>query len=244
MLVEFYLPVKNEQEILETNIKYLLKFLKSKELSYSWQVVIIVNGSQDASDAIAQKLVHDYLRVKAKYLNLSGKGRALRTYFHESSADILVFMDIDLAVDLNNISELLNPLLNQQAQLVIGSRLLPASHLERSFLRSFTSRVYNILSRLILRHNFSDLQCGFKAIKKETFEVLRPWFKDDNWFFDTELVILTMRRGYHIKEIPVDWQETRYQKRQSKVRLLRDGWSFIKNLFSFCWRLSRINFNS
>ncbi|MFA6994816.1 MAG: glycosyltransferase [Patescibacteria group bacterium] len=240
MLIDFCLPAKDEELVLEANVKRLVNFLELQKANYFWNIVIIINTSGDTSYSVAKELAENDERIKARNLKLGGKGRALKEYFQESSADILVFMDVDLATSLNNIPALIDPILNQEADLVIGSRLLPNSRTNRSFSRNFISEIYNFLSRLILRHKFRDLQCGFKALRKELFNHLQPYFIDNKWFFDTELIILAARFGYEIKEIPVDWQENRYSRRLSKIHIFRDSWSFVKNLFYFKHRLNNL----
>jgi selenophosphate synthetase-related protein len=107
---------------------------------------------------------------------------------------------------------------------------LPDSKINRSFIRELSSQSYNFLSKIILGHNFSDLQCGFKAIKVDVFNKIAPYIKDNKWFFDTELIFFTNYFGYKIKEMPVDWQENRYDKRKTKVNLIKDSFKFIINL--------------
>ena len=167
----------------------------------------------------------------------SGKGQALKTYFSKSLADILVFMDIDLAVSLDNIYDLIKPISTGACDLVIGSRLIAGAHTDRSVWRGFTSRVYNWLSRFVLGHSFCDLQCGFKAVRRTAFWQLLPYLVDGEWFFDTELVISATHLNLAVREIPVDWRENRYDQRKSKVRVMRDAWSFIRNLFRLRFRL-------
>lgn len=85
----------------------------------------------------------------------------------------------------------------------------------------------------------ADLQCGFKAFKKEVFAEVGPRIQDDLWFFDTELVVWARRCGFRIKEIPVDWRENRFDERKSKLGVLRNSWEFLGNLFSLRRRLRR-----
>lgn len=240
-LIDFCLPVKNEEKILEANALRLFDFLESQKLEEEWRIVVIVNGSNDNSRVIAQKLVDEKgQRFKLYYVEKGGKGLALKQYFKISQADILVFMDIDLAVSLANLPSLLSPICGQKSDLVIGSRLLPGSQINRSFWRSLVSHSYNIVSRLILGHNLSDLQCGFKALTKELFNRIQPFLFDDGWFFDTELVIFASHFNYRVEEIPVNWREDRYDDRKSKIRVFVDVWAFIKNLFLIRGRLCRI----
>ena len=238
MLIEFCLPVRNEEKILAQNARRLHDFIEESAPDYSWRIVIIVNGSDDSSAVIARQLEETGGgRFKAKYLVGGGKGLALKEYFRESAADILVFMDIDLAVSLDNLPALITPVHSEGYELVIGSRLMSSSHTDRALWRSLTSRCYNLLSRLVLRHGFSDLQCGFKAMRRSLFVSLQPWLVDNFWFFDTELVVSAVYGKRAVKEIPVNWQENRYDERKSKIRIIYDVWPFVQNVFRLRRRL-------
>ena len=54
---------------------------------------------------------------------------------------------------------------------------------------------------------FSDAQCGFKAVSREAAQRIVPLIADNNWFFDTELLILAEKMGYRVKDVPVRWVE-------------------------------------
>jgi glycosyltransferase involved in cell wall biosynthesis len=238
MLIEFCLPIYNEEKIMEKNILELLNYLQKQDFPFFWKIILIINGSSDSSSEIADKLTTLYPQ-SINFINIPepGRGQALKKYWLRSSADILCYMDIDLAVSLDNIKDLIQPLSGDNYDMAIGSRLMVGSQIKRSFIRELSSQSYNLLSRLILRHHFSDMQCGFKAIKKEVFKFIAPYVKDDKWFFDTEMIILTKIIKGKIKEVPVNWQENRYDMRQSKVNLIRDSLKFIKNLIKFRYQL-------
>lgn len=238
MTIDFCLPVRNEEKILENNLLKLRDYLVLQNYSFNWQIVVILNNCDDNSENIIRNLVSkNSNQFKCLSISPEGKGGALKYYFRLSQADILVFMDIDLAVSLENLTALIHPLINGQSDLVCGSRLLKNSKVERSFFRSFSSLIYNFLSRQFLNHNFRDLQCGFKAFKKEVFSKIQFYLKDDQWFFDTELIILANFFQFRIKEIPVDWTENRYAQRVSKVSVYKNTWGFIKNLINLHLRI-------
>lgn len=241
MIVSFFLPVYNEEKILEKNVLKLLKYCREQNFNFEWRIVIVVNGSSDNSFALAEKLASaNPEEITALNIVSPGRGNALKKTWLESEADILVYMDIDLAVSLENINDLLKPLIDGGYDMVVGSRLLPESKISRSFIRELSSQSYNFLSKIILGHKFSDLQCGFKAIKTPVFKKIAPFIKDNKWFFDTELIILAHRFGYKVKEIPVDWEECRWEERKSKVNLLRDSGKYIVDLLKFKIRITRI----
>jgi putative flippase GtrA len=71
--------------------------------------------------------------------------------------------------------------------------------------REIISRSYNKILHAALRVQFTDAQCGFKAVTREAAALLLPQIRDDGWFFDTELLVLAGRSGLRTHEVPVDW---------------------------------------
>jgi putative flippase GtrA len=71
--------------------------------------------------------------------------------------------------------------------------------------REVISRIYNAILHGALGTQFSDAQCGFKAIRRDRADQLLPKIEDRGWFFDTELLVLAERAGLRIHEVPVDW---------------------------------------
>ena len=64
---------------------------------------------------------------------------------------------------------------------------------------------------------FRDAQCGFKAIKRSAAQTLLPYIRDNQWFFDTELLLIAEKRGFRINEVPVAW----WEDPDSRVKVLR-----------------------
>jgi glycosyltransferase involved in cell wall biosynthesis len=238
MRVEICLPVKDEEKILADNLQRILDFCLKANLNFEWKIIGLVNGSSDKTAQIFSEFKQKNPSY-VDYVELSqpGKGRAIREYWLNSTADILAYLDIDLAVLPNQLPELLLPIINEEADLVIGSRLMPESKTNRSLFREATSRSFNSLVSILLPNKVSDLQCGFKAVKREVFNRIVKEAKDNYWLFDTELIVLSYYYGFRVKEIPVSWDENRYQKRVSKVKIIRDMGKFLKGLFLLRIRL-------
>ena len=235
MLIEFCLPIYNEEKILEKNTLKLLNFCKEKNFNFDWYINLVINGSSDSSIDIAKKLSEKYKEIKCEEIKKGGKGRAVKKAWRESYSDIFIYMDMDLAVSLNNLPELINEIINNKNDLVWGSRLLKNSVTERNFCRTFISKTYNLLSKILLNHNFSDLQCGFKAINNKTLKSkILPLIENNNWFFDTEIILWSKKYNFKLKEIPVTWKENPFEeKRKSKINPIKDGLIFLKHLFKF-----------
>ena len=203
-LVDIVVPVYNEQAGLERSIRRLHRFLSSN-MPFAWRIVIADNASTDATLTIARSLSFELSRTRVVHLPAKGRGRALRTAWSQSGADVLCYMDVDLSTDLRALLPLVAALVSGHSDVAIGTRLHRGSRVVRGRKRDVISRGYNRLLRLVLGARFSDAQCGFKAIRADVAAMLLPAVQDDGWFFDTELLVLAQRRGLRIHEVPVDW---------------------------------------
>jgi glycosyltransferase involved in cell wall biosynthesis len=217
--------VLNEAHILAATVAKLRAFLQ-EHLTERWQIVIVDNGSEDGTDAVAARLSSTYSDVRFITLSQRGRGRALRAAWLQTTCDVMCYMDVDLSTDLRHLPELIGAVLRDGYDLATGSRLLPDSVTKRSFKREFISRVYNIFVKTVLFTGFSDAQCGFKAISREVAERIIPQIEDQSWFFDTELLVLAEKQGFRIKDIPVIWTEDD----DSRVKIVQTAWDDIKGV--------------
>ena len=116
-------------------------------------------------------------------------------------------MDVDLSSNLEFFPALLSAIENN-SDVAIGSRLARGSNVVgRTLLREIMSRGYNLLIKVFFSVSFRDAQCGFKAVKKNVFKILEPLIENDNWFFDSEMLILAEKSGYKVAEIPISWHD-------------------------------------
>lgn len=203
--LDIVLPVRNEAEALPASVLELHRFLSDSQDSLTWQITIADNASTDDTPDIAVSLAATLTNIRVVRLEEKGRGRALRQAWSTSSAEVLAYMDIDLSTDLRALPPLIAPLLSGHSDLAIGSRLKHSSRVVRSTKRETLSRGYNLLLHTVLGASFSDAQCGFKAVTKRAAERLMPLTADDQWFFDTELLLLAERCGLRIAEVAVDW---------------------------------------
>ncbi|MEV0821476.1 bifunctional glycosyltransferase family 2/GtrA family protein [Nonomuraea rubra] len=203
-LVEVVVPVHNEQRALRAGITRLQTYL-ARNFPYGFRITIADNASTDNTWQIATELARELPDVRAVHLDEKGRGRALRRVWSQSEADVVSYMDVDLSTDLDAFLPLVAPLLSGHSDLAIGTRLARAARVERGPKREFISRSYNLLLRLGMGAGFSDAQCGFKAVRTEIAQALLPGVEDEQWFFDTELLLLAERHGLRIHEVPVDW---------------------------------------
>ena len=205
-MITIILPVHNEEKTLEANVELLRKSLKK-----DYEIILAEDGSTDNTVAIAKKLKDVILITSSKRL---GRGLALSNAIRQAKGERIIYMDADLATELPHIKDMLE----QNYDIVTGSRLLPGSVVtNRSAIREFFSKSYNLLIRLLFNSKIKDHQCGFKAFKRTVIPLLET-VQDHHWFWDTELLIRAQKQGLSVKEIPVKWAD----RKNSKVKLHTD----------------------
>lgn len=227
--VEIVIPVYNEERGLAASIDRLTTHLAT--FPWSCAVTIVDNASTDGTFAVAQDLADANPQVTAVHLDQKGRGRALRHVWATSEADVVAYMDVDLATDLDALLPLVAPLVSGHSDIAIGTRLASGSQVARGAKREFVSRTYNTMLRAFLGVRFSDAQCGFKAVRSGQVRELLPLVADEEWFFDTELLVVAERAGLRIHEVPVDWTDDP----DSRVDVPATAWADIRGMV----RLSR-----
>ncbi|GII95080.1 bifunctional glycosyltransferase family 2/GtrA family protein [Sinosporangium siamense] len=223
--VEIVIPVYNEERALAGCIRTLHAYLAAT-LPYEWNLAVVDNASTDRTCDVARELAAELPGLRVVRLEEKGRGRALRTAWSSSDAEIVAYMDVDLSTGLDAILPMLAPLISDHSDIAIGSRLASGSRTIRGFKREFISRGYNMLVRLVHGVPHTDMQCGFKAARRESIATLLERVEDDGWFFDTELLLLAHHNGLRLYEVPVDWVEDV----DSRVAIAGTAWADIKGL--------------
>lgn len=225
-LVDIVIPVLNEQAQLAASIETLRDYLATR-LPHRWHIVIVDNASTDDTPAIGRRLADTYTDVSYLRLEERGRGRALRTAWMSSGAEIVSYMDVDLSTNLESFAPLVESLVTGGYDVAIGSRLMKGANVTRQWKREIISRVYNLMVHVLFpRRRFSDAQCGFKALTRRVVDDVVPLVGDQAWFFDSELLIRAEQRGYRIFEVPVGWIEDL----DSRVKIVRTAWEDLKGL--------------
>ncbi len=224
--VEIVVPVYNEAAQLVERVTALRDFLDDS-FPFRALVTVVDNASTDDTFSVATELAAARPGVAAIHLARKGRGHALRTAWMSSSAPVVAYMDVDLSTSLSALLPLVAPLLSGHRDVAIGTRLGRGAHVVRGPKRELISRAYNLVLKLSLRGRFTDAQCGFKALRRESALQLLPLVEDNEWFFDTELLVTAERLGLRISEVPVDWvddPDSRVHIVQTAINDLRGVW--------------------
>lgn len=205
--LDIVLPVYNEAHVIAGSVERLRAYLQETNFPYSWRIVVADNASTDTTLAVAHQLEDTYPDVTVVHLPQKGRGRALRKAWLESQADAMCYMDIDLSTDLAALLPLTKAVLEEEYDVATGSRMTRGSQITRSLRREITSRGLIFLIKVAFLSKLSDTQCGFKAITRQAAQELLPRVENEEWFFDTELLLLAEKGGYRVKDVPVRWVE-------------------------------------
>lgn len=227
--VNIVLPVYNEETELSQSVSTLVGFLTKHLKDFRWHITIADNASSDNTLAIAKKLSQNMQGVSWVHLPRKGRGRAVKHVWARGDEDFVAYMDIDLSTDLKHLPHMLHAL-ERGFDIAIGSRNTSGARVYgRSMLRNITSKGYIMLIKLFFWVHFTDAQCGFKAVTRRVVRELIPDVVDNEWFFDSELLLIGEKRGLRIYEEPVTWTDNP----GSTVRVMRTAIGDLKGL----WRL-------
>ncbi|HEX2909641.1 MAG TPA: dolichyl-phosphate beta-glucosyltransferase [Chloroflexia bacterium] len=233
------IPAYNEQVRLSETLHRVLSWLE--EQSFTSEVLVVDDGSEDATASVVQKIINErelaekngttaLCRLRLIINDHRGKGYAVRTGMLEGRGRYILFSDADLSTPISEASKLL-AWFDQGYQVAIGSREGKDAHrYNEPGYRHFMGRVFNLLVRMVTFSPFQDTQCGFKAF---TREAARDIFKGVQLYgenshkvtgamvtgFDVEVLFLASKRGYRVREVPVQW----YHVEGSKVSPLKDS---------------------
>lgn len=212
-LVNIVIPVYNEELRLVTSMPLLLAYLKTDSFPYRHVITIVDNGSTDTTREVVRKYMKENADIRLLSLSEKGKGRAVYAAWNEGIGDVQMFMDVDLATDLSHMEPLIDAIAKDGYEMAVGNRLGPASRIEgRNATRGIFSKIFNAIVRVFFGSRLVDHQCGFKAIRTESFKVISPYLKENGFFFDTELIVFAYRAGYRVRAIDVMWKDSRESK--------------------------------
>jgi glycosyltransferase involved in cell wall biosynthesis len=181
-------------------------------------VILVDDVSHDETVEIAQRLgLHVVVHVQNK-----GYGGNQKTCYLEAlkqGADIVVMLHPDYQYDSTLVPELIQPILEGRADLVLGSRLLGGGTLAGGMplYKYISNRALTVVENLVLGQHLSECHTGFRAYSRRLLETIPFLLNSDRFVFDTEVIAQTVAFGYEIAEIAVP---TRYFEEASSVNLV------------------------
>ncbi len=158
-----------------------------------------------------------------------GKGNVVRSMFRQVEADIYVMVDGDGTYPAHKVWDLINPVMDNEADMVIGSRLMKKSAAGFKPLNLLGNKLFLFIMNAIFGVRITDLLSGYRAFNSlfvKSVLILSSGFE-----IETELTLKCLDRGYRILEVPVVLTP-RTQGSESKINIIRDGLLITDTIFS------------
>lgn len=219
MKIAVLIPCYNEAATIGKVVQDVKKVLPEAEIH------VYDNNSNDETAAIAAAMGAIVVSETRQ-----GKGNVVRSMFKDIDADIYVIIDGDDACSAECIHDLMRPVLNKKADMVIGERMSNGTYSKENS-RAFHGFGNNLVKRLInvlFRSNLKDIMGGYRAFSRyfvKTFPVNSKGFE-----IETEMTIYALHNNYRINEVPIVFRD-RPEGSVSKLNTYKDGFKVLKIIF-------------
>ena len=227
------IPAYNESARIPATLNSVVKCIR--ERGWNAEVIVVNDGSTDAT----AQVVRDFARTAPELRMLEnpgnrGKGYSVRAGMLQAQGEILLFTDADLSAGIGEAENLFAAIRNG-ADIAIGSRWLGSSRQthRQPLYRQFFGRCFNVVTRLVMRLNFADTQCGLKAFTRKAAHSVFPLQTIERWGFDPEILLIALRRGLRVVEVPVSWAHDK----RTRMSYLRDGLRMLQEIAQIRWNL-------
>jgi glycosyltransferase involved in cell wall biosynthesis len=227
-MISIVIPVYNEARIVREAAADVCR--KLDELGWDYELILAENGSNDGTVRILEELPAQLPRVRWLHEDEPNYGRALKRGILDARGDVVICDEIDLC-DTGFYQRAL-PILEQGADLVVGSKAMKGANDARPLVRRLATRTITLLLRLATGFRGTDTH-GLKAFnRKRLIDVARACMVDRD-LFASEFVIRAQRMGRNVREIPIALAE----KRPPSTALLRRVPRVLKGLFKLGWTI-------
>ena len=195
-----------------------------KQTGLKNEIIVVDDCSYDKSLEIAKKHNGQIYTLK-RHL---GKGYALRAGFAKAKGDVIVTIDSDGSHRPEELPRVLAPILQDRADLVIGSRYLNQKNVAARKLNAFGVKLFNSFIELLTGVAITDSQSGYRAMKREVMKSQK--LKSGGYEIESEMLVKTAKKGFRITEVPISFEQRTYGR--SGVDPIVDGFKILISIVS------------
>ncbi len=220
------IPIYNEAEHLEE----ILNQIEAVDIGMEKELILVDDCSTDGTREILEKLQNSESNsAKIFYHEINrGKGATLRTGFEHVTGDITLIQDADLEYDPQDYPKLLQPILEDKASVVYGSRFMEGR--QHGLLRSYlANRFLTSLSNFVNGTNITDMETCYKVIKTDILKDMT--LRSDRFGFEPEITAKLAKRKCKIVDVPISYRGRDYH--EGKTVSWKDGVAAIFHIIRF-----------
>ncbi len=209
------IPAYNEEKRIENTLNEYVNFFSAR-YGDNYELLVMTDGCTDNTVPIVKAYCASHPHVfNYHYNGRRGKGGAIIEGYRHAHGDLITYADADGSVSAEWLYRLITNLNGDDG--VIASRYIKGADIKinQSMSRRIASRTFNLLVRSLIGLSYKDTQCGGKVLKKYVVNSIVNNIQSTNWGFDVDLLYNANKKGYSIKEVPIQWSD----KKDSKVRL-------------------------
>jgi glycosyltransferase involved in cell wall biosynthesis len=220
MLISVVIPVFNEELTIGNVIERLTAVMQ--KIGFKYEIIVVDDCSTDRSLEISKSRSLKVFSLK----NHMGKGYALRAGFAKAKGEIITTIDSDGSHRPEELPRLLTPILQNKADLVIGSRYLSQKPVAAKKLNAVGVRLFNFLIKILTRAEVSDSQSGYHVMKSVVLRDMR--LKSAEYEIESEMLVKTALQGFRVIEVPISFEQRTYGT--SRLDPMVDGFKILLSI--------------
>ncbi len=225
MKLSIVVPCYNEVSTISSIIRKI-----QEALSHDIEIIVVDDASTDGTIEVLRKEIAPLVDKVIYHEVNRGKGAALRTGFIQATGDIVVVQDADLEYDPKELLLLMEPILENKADVVFGSRFMGGRpHRVVYFWHYIGNRFLTLLSNMFTNINLSDMETCYKMFRREIIQSIE--IQEDRFGFEPEITAKIARSGCRIYEVGISYYGRTYQ--EGKKIGWKDGFRAIYAILKY-----------
>ncbi|MGB0744414.1 MAG: glycosyltransferase family 2 protein [Opitutales bacterium] len=205
MKVSIVIPIYNERDTLDTITQRVLS-VSSMDIK---EIILVDDCSTDGTRELLEAGYNEPIFKKCFHSENQGKGAALRTGFNKVTGEIVVIQDADLEYDPEDLPGLLQPIIQDRADVVFGSRFTGGGpHRVVFFWHMVGNRFLTTLSNMTTNLNLTDMECCYKLMRKEILEQVE--IEEERFGVEPELTAKIAKLGARVYEVGISYHGRTY----------------------------------